>query len=221
MGHGKRFSPEPTIIDDEPMAHPARRHHGKESRAAKRARQGAQQLLRHRPKEIAMTTAAPRCSRRHGARGAAWPRAQVAPQTESDAYTRYELLAPGSAKFRIIYEVTANTAGRDALLQSDSQRQRRDRRERVRSRDGQAARVRRRRQRDRACRRRAQQRHDADLHSREARPSRSTGRRRGARVDQQDVRRRRELLRRAATRSSSLGRSASSAIRSCCRRATS
>ena len=33
------------------------------------------------------------------------------PQTESDAYTRYELLAPGSAKFRIIYEVTANTAG--------------------------------------------------------------------------------------------------------------
>jgi hypothetical protein len=37
--------------------------------------------------------------------------AQPAPQTESDAYTRYELLAPGSAKFRIIYEVTATTAG--------------------------------------------------------------------------------------------------------------
>jgi len=35
----------------------------------------------------------------------------VAPQTESDAYTRYELLAPGSAKFRILYEVTATTAG--------------------------------------------------------------------------------------------------------------
>ncbi len=32
-------------------------------------------------------------------------------QTESDAYTRYELLAPGSAKFRIIYEVTATAAG--------------------------------------------------------------------------------------------------------------
>jgi hypothetical protein len=31
-------------------------------------------------------------------------------QTEGDAYTRYELLAPGSAKFRIIYEVTATTA---------------------------------------------------------------------------------------------------------------
>src|SRR5881628_3827326 len=30
---------------------------------------------------------------------------------ESDAYTRYELLAPGSAKFRIIYEVTATTSG--------------------------------------------------------------------------------------------------------------
>src|SRR4051812_30530212 len=37
--------------------------------------------------------------------------AQNAPQTESDAYTRYELLAPGSAKFRIIYEVTAISAG--------------------------------------------------------------------------------------------------------------
>ena len=35
----------------------------------------------------------------------------MAPQTESDAYTRYELLAPGTAKFRIIYEVTANTPG--------------------------------------------------------------------------------------------------------------
>lgn len=38
-------------------------------------------------------------------------RAQVAPQTDSDHYTRYELLEPGSAKFRIIYEVTATTAG--------------------------------------------------------------------------------------------------------------
>jgi hypothetical protein len=34
-----------------------------------------------------------------------------AQQTESDAYTRYELLTPGSAKFKIIYEVTATTAG--------------------------------------------------------------------------------------------------------------
>jgi len=32
-------------------------------------------------------------------------------QTDADAYTRYELLAPGSAKFRIIYEVTATTPG--------------------------------------------------------------------------------------------------------------
>jgi hypothetical protein len=37
--------------------------------------------------------------------------AAQARQTESDAYTRYELLAPGSAQFKIIYEVTANTAG--------------------------------------------------------------------------------------------------------------
>lgn len=32
-------------------------------------------------------------------------------QTEADAYTRYELLAPGSGKFRIVYDVTATTAG--------------------------------------------------------------------------------------------------------------
>ncbi len=44
-----------------------------------------------------------------GARAAG---AQSAPrQTESDAYTRYELLQPGSAKFRIVYEITATTAG--------------------------------------------------------------------------------------------------------------
>ena len=37
--------------------------------------------------------------------------AQAPPQTDAAHYTRYELLAPGSAKFRIIYEVTATTAG--------------------------------------------------------------------------------------------------------------
>ena len=37
--------------------------------------------------------------------------AQAPPQTDADHYTRYELLAPGSAKFRIVYEVTATTAG--------------------------------------------------------------------------------------------------------------
>ncbi len=37
--------------------------------------------------------------------------AQALAQSESDAYTRYELLAPGSAKFRIVYEVTATTPG--------------------------------------------------------------------------------------------------------------
>ena len=37
---------------------------------------------------------------------------QAAPaQTDADAYTRYELLAPGTAKFRIIYEITATTTG--------------------------------------------------------------------------------------------------------------
>lgn len=32
-------------------------------------------------------------------------------QTEADAYTRYELLTPGSGKFRILYDVTATTSG--------------------------------------------------------------------------------------------------------------
>ena len=32
-------------------------------------------------------------------------------QTEADAYSRYELLAPGSARFRIVYEVSATTPG--------------------------------------------------------------------------------------------------------------
>jgi hypothetical protein len=32
-------------------------------------------------------------------------------QTDADHYTRYELLEPGSAKFRILYEVTATAAG--------------------------------------------------------------------------------------------------------------
>src|ERR1041385_5486324 len=34
-----------------------------------------------------------------------------AQNAEADAYTRYELLAPGSAKFKIIYEVTAVSSG--------------------------------------------------------------------------------------------------------------
>ena len=45
------------------------------------------------------------------ASGATMADGQVPAQAESDAYTRYELLAPGTAKFRIIYEVTANTPG--------------------------------------------------------------------------------------------------------------
>ena len=37
--------------------------------------------------------------------------AQAPRQTQADDYTRYELLAPGSGKFRILYEVTATTEG--------------------------------------------------------------------------------------------------------------
>jgi hypothetical protein len=36
---------------------------------------------------------------------------QALAQSEADEYTRYELLAPGTASFRITYEVTATTAG--------------------------------------------------------------------------------------------------------------
>ena len=41
----------------------------------------------------------------------AGPAASQAPlrQTQSDDYTRYELLAPDTAQFRIVYEVTATT----------------------------------------------------------------------------------------------------------------
>lgn len=47
-----------------------------------------------------------------GATNALSQGAPAAPrQTEADAYTRYELLAPGSGKFRILYDVTATTAG--------------------------------------------------------------------------------------------------------------
>lgn len=36
---------------------------------------------------------------------------KATPQTEADEYTRYELLAPESARFRILYEVSATTLG--------------------------------------------------------------------------------------------------------------
>jgi tetratricopeptide (TPR) repeat protein len=42
---------------------------------------------------------------------AAVAQAQVPPQTSADSYTRYELQAPGSAAFRILYDVTATTPG--------------------------------------------------------------------------------------------------------------
>src|SRR5260370_39229073 len=39
------------------------------------------------------------------------PAALAVPQTESDVYTRYELLAPETASFKIYYEETATTPG--------------------------------------------------------------------------------------------------------------
>lgn len=53
-------------------------------------------------------------------------------QTETDEYTRYELLSPESSSFAIRYEVTATTAGAkyffNVFLQSDPQGQRGQRR---------------------------------------------------------------------------------------------
>ncbi len=46
-----------------------------------------------------------------GLMGAQAIEAQQAPQTQTDSYTRYELLAPGSSSFRIIYDVSATTPG--------------------------------------------------------------------------------------------------------------
>ncbi|MEN9931824.1 MAG: hypothetical protein RIS17_397 [Pseudomonadota bacterium] len=39
------------------------------------------------------------------------PTSAAPPQQEDDAYTRYELLAPATHKFRIVYDVTATTPG--------------------------------------------------------------------------------------------------------------
>jgi hypothetical protein len=47
----------------------------------------------------------------HAQQLAAPPASPAAQQTESDEYTRYELLAPETASFKITYEVTATTAG--------------------------------------------------------------------------------------------------------------
>ena len=66
-------------------------------------------------KELAFTTALALfsclslCAQQSSTPSAATPSA--ARQSESDEYTRYELLAPGSARFRIVYEVSATTPG--------------------------------------------------------------------------------------------------------------
>jgi hypothetical protein len=39
-----------------------------------------------------------------------------AAQTEADEYTRYELLGPGTGRFRILYEVTATTPGANVFF---------------------------------------------------------------------------------------------------------
>ena len=46
-----------------------------------------------------------------GSAGQQAPRTRTAPQTQTDSYTRYELLAPGSGAFHIVYDVSATTPG--------------------------------------------------------------------------------------------------------------
>jgi hypothetical protein len=48
--------------------------------------------------------------------GASLGAAQTFQQTEADEYTRYELLAPETAQFHIVYEVTATTPGARAFF---------------------------------------------------------------------------------------------------------
>ena len=52
-----------------------------------------------------------RAQDRAAVKDAAYDPAAATRQTESDEYTRYELLAPETASFKIYYEVTATTAG--------------------------------------------------------------------------------------------------------------
>jgi len=47
----------------------------------------------------------------HAQKPAAAPTPPATGQTETDEYTRYELLAPETASFKIFYEVTAMTPG--------------------------------------------------------------------------------------------------------------
>lgn len=44
--------------------------------------------------------------------------AEALPQTQADDYTRYELQAPGSGAFRILYDVTATTPGKQYYFNS-------------------------------------------------------------------------------------------------------
>ncbi len=69
------------------------------------------------------------------------PGSATAQNRSEDEYTRYELLAPETASFKIVYDVTAVTPGAKFYLQSDSHRQHRDRRVRDRSDDRRAAEV--------------------------------------------------------------------------------
>jgi len=64
-----------------------------------------------KPTAIAIVTLLSCGAALHAQQPAAVPASLAAQQTESDEYTRYELLAPETASFKIYYEVTATSAG--------------------------------------------------------------------------------------------------------------
>ena len=144
----------------------------------------------------------------------------AATQSETDEYTRYELLAPDSGKFRITYEVTATTAGAEDVLQPHPKGQRRERRGRARRDDRQAAALRgRQRRRGTQGSLDARRRPRHRLHQGDARSPRA-GERPGDASSSSRLTRTGRATTSTARRSCSTGRSAYAATRSCCPLAT-
>src|SRR5207245_5205235 len=72
----------------------------------------------NKPSAIPIALAAGLClsASLHTQEHVAAPAPPASKQAESDEYTRYELLAPETASFKIYYEVTATTSGAKAYF---------------------------------------------------------------------------------------------------------
>lgn len=73
-------------------------------------------IMRSRMGTIAVAALLAACAAQTPAIKTNQPRQEDSRQTEANAYTRYELLAPGTAQFKIIYDVTATTAGAESYF---------------------------------------------------------------------------------------------------------